>query len=276
LAKGIIKIDPSKPSELIMVVGLETDALQYERLIFLASLVYPTVDAYWITSCSLSALEAVPSLPRSIVPLLCQWIATHLITGRRTIYREVLSTEASRTAVDVFMTLGFVAETQAKEKLSPDAQMLLHELGISTSETLIELNGQNSEGGATPVSPVDPEGMMRALMAQIQMNRANSNMADLCQQIDSYRLGAASQRESFQNAQVFNKCQKQIKGILRANSDTSFAQRRGQQLNEQEEDMVQLVYALRLGSASNTTLDASGKSIRRVSEAYNLQKSTPL
>jgi hypothetical protein len=274
VAKGIIKIDSSKPSELILAVGLETDALQYERLIFLASLVYPTVDAYWITSCSLSALEAVPSLPRSIVPLLCQWIATHLISGRRTIYREVLSTEASRTAVDVFMTLGFVSETQAKEKLSPDAQMLLHELGISTSETLIELNGQNSEGGATPVSPVDPEGMMRALMAQIQMNRANSNMADLCQQIDSYRLGAASQRESFQNAQVFNKCQKQIKGILRANSDTSFAQRRGHQLVEQEEDMVQLVYALRLGSASNTTLDASGKSIRRVSEAYNLQKSS--
>ncbi|KAM3585808.1 hypothetical protein VKS41_002352 [Umbelopsis sp. WA50703] len=274
--KGIIKEDSSKPSELIMALRLETDALQYEQLIFLASLVYPTIDAYWITSCSLSALEAVPSLPRSIVPVLCQWIATHLISGRRTIYREVLSTEASRIAVDVFMTLGFVTEIQAKEKLSPDTQMLLHELGISTSETLIELNGQNSEGGATPVSPVDPEGMMRALMAQIQMNRANSNMADLCQQIDSYRLGAASQRESFQNAQVFNKCQKQIKGILRANSDTSFAQRRGQQLSEQEEDMVQLVYALRLGSASSSVLDASGKSIRRVSEAYNLQKSTTL
>ncbi|KAG2181938.1 hypothetical protein INT43_006863 [Umbelopsis isabellina] len=272
--KGIIKEDSSKPSELIMAVTLETDALQYEQLIFLASLVYPTIDAYWITSCSLSALEAVPSLPRSIVPVLCQWIATHLISGRRTIYREVLSTEASRTAVDVFMALGFVAEIQAKEKLSPDTQMLLHELGISTSETLIELNGQNSDGGATPVSPVDPEGMMRALMAQIQMNRANSNMADLCQQIDSYRLGAASQRESFQNAQVFNKCQKQIKGILRANNDTSFAQRRGQQLSEQEEDMVQLVYALRLGSAQNSAVDASGKSIRRISEAYNLQKSS--
>ena len=149
-----------RDNRLLLLVNMENDPMRYEQLIFLASLVYPTVDAYWITSCSLSALEAVPMLPRCVVPLLTQWIATHLITGRRTIYREVLSTESSKTAVDVFMSMGFLTEIHAKEKLSPDAQILLHELGIPTSEILIELAGQNSDGGKTPVTPTDPEGMM--------------------------------------------------------------------------------------------------------------------
>ncbi|RCI05851.1 cyclin-dependent kinase inhibitor far1 [Rhizopus stolonifer] len=255
-------------NRLVLLVNMENDAVHYEQLIFLASLVYPTIDAYWIASCSLSALEAVPMLPRCIVPMLTQWIATHLITGRRTIYREVLSTESSKTAVDVFMSMGFLTEIHAKEKLSPDAQILLHELGIPTSEILIELAGQNSDGGKTPISPQDPEGMM-AVMAQIQMNRANSNMADLCQQIDSYRLGAASQRESFQNAQVFQKCLKQIKGILHANS--SFAKRRHIELPEDEDGLAQLVYSLLASSAPAGDRAAHARALRRISEAYNLR-----
>ncbi|KAI8073923.1 male sterility protein-domain-containing protein [Gongronella butleri] len=251
-------------------VTMEKDPVQYEQLMLLASLIYPTIDNYWITSCSLSALERVPTLPRSIVPLLSQWIATHLITGRRTIYREVLSTESSRNAVAIFMAMGFLTEYPAKQKLTPDAQILLHELKIPTSETVIELTGQNSDGGSTPVSAGDPEGMMKALMAQIQMNRANSNMADLCQQIDSYRLGAASQRESFQNAQVFQKCLKQIKGIIQV--DTTFAQRRRVELNDIEDAIVQLVYALRVSSNSAASpQDATARALRRISEAYNLK-----
>ncbi|KAG0188479.1 cyclin-dependent kinase inhibitor far1 [Apophysomyces sp. BC1034] len=256
-------------SQLALTANMESNPLRYEQLVFLASLVYPTIDSYWITSCSLSALEVVPMLPRRIVPLLAQWIATHLITGRRTIYREVLSTESSRTAVEVFMMLGFLTEIQAKEKLSPDAQILLHELDIPTTETLIELSGQNSDGGKTPVSPIDPEGMMKALMAQIQMNRANSNMADLCQQIDSYRLGAASQRESFQNAQVFQKCLKQIRGIFQ--TSTSLAKKRNIQLPDEEDGLVQLVYALRTNSAYGSDRTAQGRALRRISEAYNLK-----
>ncbi|KAF7727661.1 cyclin-dependent kinase inhibitor far1 [Apophysomyces ossiformis] len=256
-------------SQLALTANMESNPLRYEQLVFLASLVYPTIDSYWITSCSLSALEVVPMLPRRIVPLLAQWIATHLITGRRTIYREVLSTESSRTAVEVFMMLGFLTEIQAKEKLSPDAQILLHELDIPTTETLIELSGQNSDGGKTPVSPIDPEGMMKALMAQIQMNRANSNMADLCQQIDSYRLGAASQRESFQNAQVFQKCLKQIRGIFQ--TSTSLAKKRRIQLSDEEDGLVQLVYALRTNSAYGNDRTAQGRALRRISEAYNLK-----
>jgi hypothetical protein len=192
-----------------------------------------------------------------------------LITGRRTIYREVLSTESSITAVDVFMSMNFLTEIHIKEKLSPDAQILLHELGIPTSEILIELQGQNSDGGKTPISPEDPEGMMKAVMAQIQMNRANSNMADLCQQIDSYRLGAANQRENFQNAQVFQKCLRQIKGILQANS--SFAKRRRVQLVDDEEHLTQLVYSLLASSVPTGDRAAQARALRRISEAYNLR-----
>ncbi|KAI8137700.1 male sterility protein-domain-containing protein [Fennellomyces sp. T-0311] len=264
--------DGQPSSQLLLAANMESNPVRYEQLIFLASLLYPTIDSYWITSCSLSALEAVPMLPRSIVPLLSQWIATHLITGRRTIYREVLSTESSRTAADVFMTLGFLTEVQAKEKLSPDAQILLHELGIPTTEMLIQLSGQSNEAPQEMVSPVDPEGMMKALMAQIQMNRANSNMADLCQQIDTYRLGSVSQRETFQNKQVFQKCLKQIKGILQA-STAGFAKKRQVELPENEEKLVQLVYALRTSSAPSLDRSSSqqGRALRRISEAYNLR-----
>ncbi|CAO3697828.1 unnamed protein product [Rhizopus microsporus] len=258
-------------NKLALLVNLEQDPMRYEQLMFLASLVYPTVDAYWITSCSLSALEAVPMLPRCIVPLLTQWIATHLITGRRTIYREVLSTESSRVAVDVFMSMGFLTEIKAKEKLLPDTQILLHEFGIPTSEILIELKGQNSDGGKTPVSPVDPEGMMKAVMAQIEMNRANSNMADLCQQIDSYRLGAASQRESFQNAQVFQKCLRQIKGILHANASNSIVKRRKLDLPADEANLAQLIYSLLASSVPTGDRAAQARALRRISEAYNLR-----
>lgn len=144
--------------------------MRYEQLIFMASLLYPTIDSYWIASCSLSAFDTVPMIPRSIVPLLSQWIATHLIAGRRTIYREVLSTESSRMAVEVFMALGFLTEIPAKDKLAPDTQISLHELGISTSETLIALanndDGHDENNQQSPPTPVsvggsqDPETMM--------------------------------------------------------------------------------------------------------------------
>ncbi|CDH51322.1 hypothetical protein RO3G_03947 [Lichtheimia corymbifera JMRC:FSU:9682] len=224
----------------------------------MASLLYPTIDSYWIASCSLSAFDTVPMIPRSIVPLLSQWIATHLIAGRRTIYREVLSTESSRMAVEVFMALGFLTEIPAKDKLAPDTQISLHELGISTSETLIALanndDGHDENNQQSPPTPVsvggsqDPETMM---------------------QIDAYRLGSISQRESFQNKLVFQKCLKQIKGIL---PQAKSRQRRGGAggIPEMEERMVQLVYALRT-SSSCSSMD-KGRSFRRISEAYSLRR----
>lgn len=93
--------------------------------------------AYWITLCSLSALEDLPYIPRKLVPILTQWIATHLLSGRRTFYREVLSTEISDYAVHAFLALDCLNQVHGKEKLTPDAQILLLELGINTNEDLL-------------------------------------------------------------------------------------------------------------------------------------------
>jgi hypothetical protein len=82
-------------------------------------------------------------MPRKIVPVLSQWIAAHLISGRRTIYREVLSTEASQNAVNNFMAIGFIDAVHPKTKLSPDAQILLLELGIRTNEDLVMVSDRS-------------------------------------------------------------------------------------------------------------------------------------
>jgi hypothetical protein len=119
------------------VVTIENNEVEFTRVCLLASFIYPTLDAYWITSCSLSALRDLPFMPRKIVPVLSQWIAAHLITGRRTVYREVLSTEASQNAVDNFLAIGFIDAVHPKTKLSPDAQILLLELGVTTNEDLV-------------------------------------------------------------------------------------------------------------------------------------------
>ncbi|KAG1241131.1 hypothetical protein G6F68_016990 [Rhizopus microsporus] len=83
-------------------------------------------------------------MPRSIVPILSQWIAAHLITGRRTVYREVLSTEASQNAVDNFLAIGFINAVHPKTKLSPDTQILLLELDITTNEDLVMVSSQKN------------------------------------------------------------------------------------------------------------------------------------
>lgn len=127
------------------VVTIENNEAEYTRVCLLASLIYPTLDAYWITSCSLSALRDLPYMPRKIVPVLSQWIAAHLITGRRTVYREVLSTEASQNAVDNFLAIGFIDAVHPKTKLSPDAQILLLELGVTTNEDLVMVSTRNIE-----------------------------------------------------------------------------------------------------------------------------------
>jgi hypothetical protein len=126
------------------VVTVESNEIEYTRVSLLASFIYPTLDAYWITSCSLSALRDLPYMPRSIVPILSQWIAAHLITGRRTVYREVLSTEASQNAVDNFLAIGFINAVHPKTKLSPDTQILLLELDITTNEDLVMVSSQKN------------------------------------------------------------------------------------------------------------------------------------
>ncbi|KAI9339864.1 male sterility protein-domain-containing protein [Pilaira anomala] len=243
------------------VVTIENNEAEYTRVCLLASFVYPTLDAYWITSCSLSALRDLPYMPRKIVPVLSQWIAAHLITGRRTVYREVLSTEASQNAVDNFLAIGFIDAVHPKTKLSPDAQILLLELGVTTNEDLVMVSSRNIEANESATDVHESENILLNL----------ADIASLCHEIEKYRF-VTDNVNLRSNAQVFDKCQNQIRSILRA--DQSYATQHGMNLDKDEDQMIQLVYSLK--AASSTPIlsdDGSGKHSRRVSQAYNLKSS---
>lgn len=97
------------------------------------------------------------------------------------------------------------------------------------------------------------------------------DIASLCHEIEKYRL-VTDQVNLRHNAQVFDKCQNQIRSILRA--DQSYATQHGMLLERDEDQMIQLVYSLK--AASSTPIlsdDGSGKHSRRVSQAYNLKSS---
>ncbi|KAI8096845.1 male sterility protein-domain-containing protein [Halteromyces radiatus] len=249
----------------------DSDHKDYNQICLFASFLYPTLDAYWITSCSLSALRDLPYMPRKIVPVLSQWIAAHLISGRRTVYREVLSTEASQNAVDNFMAIGFIDAVHPKTKLSPDAQILLLELGIKTNEDLVMVSDRshgkdNVYDEKNGNSQVDSNSDILSQLLDI---------ASLCHEIEKYRFGAGDAQllGLRQNAQVFDKCQNQIRSILRA--EQSYSSQHGMQLIRDEDQMIQLVYSLKASANVALTADGSGngRNPRRVSEAYNLKSS---
>lgn len=93
------------------------------------------------------------------------------------------------------------------------------------------------------------------------------DIASLCHEIEKYRL--VSDNINFRhNAQVFDKCQNQIRSILRA--EKSYASQRGIKLDRDEDQMIQLVYSLK-AATSSVIDDGSGKHSRRISQAYNLK-----
>ncbi|ORZ23507.1 male sterility protein-domain-containing protein [Absidia repens] len=253
------------------LVMKESDHKDYSRICLFASFLYPTLDAYWITSCSLSALRDLPYMPRKIVPVLSQWIAAHLISGRRTAYREVLSTEASQNAVDNFMAIGFIDAVHPKTKLSPDAQILLLELGVKTNEDLVMVSDRShtkadgSSGNKADGHSAGSDDILSQL----------SDIASLCHEIEKYRFGAGDAQllGLQQNAHVFDKCQNQIRSILRA--EQSYSSQHGMQLIHDEDQMIQLVYSLKASAnvALTDGVAGSGRNPRRVSEAYNLKSS---
>ncbi|KAI9251252.1 male sterility protein-domain-containing protein [Sporodiniella umbellata] len=244
LRKNLLKMNKNGDYE--KVVTMENNEVEYTRVCLLASFIYPTLDAYWITSCSLSALRDLPYMPRKVVPVLSQWIAAHLITGRRTVYREVLSTEASQNAVDNFLAIGFIEAVHPKSKLSPDAQILLLELGVTTQEDLVTVSNRKEIE-----SSEDCENILVKL----------TDIASLCHEIEKYRF--VTENASY-NAQVFDKCQSQIRSILRA--EQSYATQHGMKLEKEEDQMIQLVYSLKTAAMID-----DGKESRRVSQAYNLK-----
>ncbi|KAI8333643.1 male sterility protein-domain-containing protein [Chlamydoabsidia padenii] len=237
------------------LVDKTSNQTECDQINLFASFIYPTLDAYWITSCSLSALRDLPYMPRKIVPILSQWIAAHLVSGRRTIYREVLSTEASQNAMDNFMAIGFIDAVHPKTKLSPDAQILLLELGIKTNEDLVMVSDRSHATGSTQIK--EEEDVLSQLL----------DIASLCHEIEKFRFGVddANFRE---NAHVFDRCQQQIQSIVRA--DQSYSRQHGMQLIRDEEQMIQLVHSLKVSANANGFAVGAGRNPRRVSEAYNL------
>lgn len=130
-------LGPLDESGIMQRMILSDKMKQFNQLNLLASFIYPIIDSFWVTLCALSALNDVKALPLSLVPTLSRWIGMHLISGRRTIYSEVLSTEYNQTTLQSLVLLGLLDKKSAKLVLSPDAQMLMQALGLSTNDDLI-------------------------------------------------------------------------------------------------------------------------------------------
>ncbi|KAG0187993.1 cyclin-dependent kinase inhibitor far1 [Apophysomyces sp. BC1034] len=185
---------------------------KYTRLTVLASFVYPAIDVVWVTVCALSVLSEVKGLPSSLIPTLSQWIGAHLISGRRTMYNEVLSTEYNRWALESLMKIGLLTKRAVKDELSPDAQMLLQTLGLSTNDDLIQLEKPE------PSTKDDP-------------------VAEICRQVETVRI-----KMNDNDNQVYEKSLWQMRNLIKANP--SFSRKQGAQVLKEEDGMIQLAWSL--------------------------------
>ncbi|KAG1450166.1 hypothetical protein G6F46_007502 [Rhizopus delemar] len=183
-----------------------------QQFSLLASFIYPTIDSFWVTLCALSALvDDVKALPYSLIPILTQWIGMHLISGRRTIYSEVLSAEYSQNAIKSFFQFDLLSTEPAKMILSPDAQMLMQALGLPTNEDLV-------------------------------VKQEKHNIRDVCRKIEQVRI---KQEEGPSSTYVFEKCQNQIKSLIRTKDNNYFSKKMGATvIDPKEEAMIQLGYTL--------------------------------
>ncbi|OZJ02375.1 hypothetical protein BZG36_04432 [Bifiguratus adelaidae] len=212
---------------------------------FMASLVQPILDCLWVTTCSLSVLAVVPFIPQKIVPPLVQWIAAHLISGRRTPFREVLSIESSRNALVMLLKRGILREISDPARVSPTVRVALHELGVSLNDPLIEVADSNGDDSST----LQP-----------------AKVFDLCQEIDEFRYSGGLTRVEV--GHIFTKCRQQINAMINSNVDKA----KKQVGDVVEVPVVALVRTLRESTASNFGVNT--KHVRRVSEVFNLSPST--
>ncbi|KAI8640682.1 male sterility protein-domain-containing protein [Parasitella parasitica] len=193
---------------------------KYNQFGLLASFIYPILDSFWVTLCALSSLNDVKALPLSLVPTLSQWIGMHLISGRRTIYSEVLSTEYNQNTLQTLVQWGLLSKKSTKLILSPDAQMLMQALGLSTNEDLIILEHESDE------------------------------IAELCKKVEQLRK---RDEDDSLSRYIYEKCQNQIRSL--AKKSTSFSKKQGATVvEEKEEAMIQLGYALLQSMDNNATL----------------------
>ncbi|KAF7727803.1 cyclin-dependent kinase inhibitor far1 [Apophysomyces ossiformis] len=183
------------------------------RLSVLASFVYPVIDVVWVNLCALSVLGEVKGLPCSLLPTVSQWIGAHLISGRRTIYYEILSAEYSYWALESLMQIGLLTKRAVKEELSPDTQMLLQTLGLSTNDDLIQLNKFE------------------------ERNTKDDPIAEVCRRIEAVRIKMHGHDD-----QVYEKSLWQMKNLIKTNP--SLAIKHGAHLSKEEDGMIQLAWSL--------------------------------
>lgn len=234
----------------LAVLGNSNKTKEFNQLNLLASFVYPIIDSFWVTLCALSALNDVKALPLSLVPTLSQWIGMHLISGRRTIYSEVLSTEYSQHTLQSLVQWGLLSRQSAKLVLSPDAQMLMQALGLSTNDDLI-LQVEKEEGKVEEADEkVKPE--KRVLFKRwsnshiyTQKNEDKVDaIGELCKKIEQVRINQEDTSAARISVHIYEKCQNQIKTLARS-TDNSFSKRQGAIFAEKKEEaMIQLGYAL--------------------------------
>ncbi|CAO3613232.1 unnamed protein product [Mucor hiemalis] len=213
-------LGPTEEEDLVQRLVLSNNSEHkklYGQLNLLSSFVYPIIDSFWVTLCALSALNDVKALPLSLVPKLSQWIGMHLISGRRTIYSEVLSTEYNKNTLESLVQLGLLHKKSAKLVLSPDAQMLMQALGLSTNDDLI-------------------------LQTEAEEEKEDA-VADICKKIEQVRI---KQEDTAVSVHVYEKCQNQIRSLAKTtDGNSSFSKRQGAIVaDKKEEAMIQLGYAL--------------------------------
>ncbi|KAL0086408.1 male sterility protein-domain-containing protein [Phycomyces blakesleeanus] len=239
-SRDIIK--ETRPNSWTLQVTAKNDRIRYGHLTLMASLVYPAVDAIWVTICGLSALEDIGNLPSALLPSLSQCIGAHLISGRRTMYNEVLSTEYSRQALEALVRTGLLERKPAKDVLSPDAQMLLQSLGLSTTDDVYQLSQESLSHSPIPdlvLSPADGS----AEQSNIEFTGMKRDpVAALCCRVEQVRIENGTGHSG--NDQVYSKCQSQVHRWMSPTQNSFSAKQKAAGVSPAEDKMIQLGYSL--------------------------------
>ncbi|KAI9010320.1 male sterility protein-domain-containing protein [Phycomyces nitens] len=239
-SRGVIQ--ETRPNSWILTVTAKTDRVRYGHLTLMASLVYPAIDAIWVTICGLSVLEEIESLPSALLPSLSQCIGAHLISGRRTMYSEVLSTEYIRQALEALVRIGLLARKPAKDVLSPDAQMLLQSLGLSTTDNVYQLSHESLSHSPIPdlvLSPADDSTEQTNIEFK---GMKRDSVAALCCRVEQVRAENGTGHSG--NDQVYSKCQSQVHRWMSPTQNSFSAKQKATGVSQAEDKMIQLGYSL--------------------------------
>ncbi|KAI8974277.1 male sterility protein-domain-containing protein [Pilobolus umbonatus] len=209
----------------------ETKNEEYNQISLMASFIYPIIDSIWVMLCSLSILNDCKAFPLSLIPTLSHWVGMHLIRGKRTIYSEVLSTEYCHNALRSILYLGLIDKKSAKLVLSPDAQMVLQALGISTNDELVL---KSSEYNINEENEDDET---------VKSSETSDSIAELCRKLEQLRTKETDGSMGFLH--TYERCQNQINSLARTDNQPSYSKKQGAMLSDKSEEiMIQLGYSL--------------------------------